>query len=175
MAVTETILRPVRWAEYPPQAAELFRRFRSAAGEKMILEDNMFIEFNLPRGVVKGLSSADHDAYRAPYPDPAARRPLLAWPREIPIDGEPADVLDRVLAYDRWMSETPEVPKLLMTVQPGVGWGSPEMAAWAAETFASVEIEAVGPGGHHAPEDQPDAIGSAIARWLARKHLVAAP
>lgn len=175
VAVIETFLRPLRWAEYPPQAAELFRGFRSAAGEKMILEDNMFIEFNLPRGVVKGLSPADHDAYRAPYPDPASRRPLLAWPREIPIDGEPADVRERVVAYGRWMSETPEVPKLLMTVQPGVGMGSPEMAAWAAGTFASAEVEAVGPGGHHAPEDQPDAIGSAITRWLDRQHLVAAP
>jgi len=175
VAVIETFLRPLRWAEYPPQAAELFRGFRSAAGEKMVLEDNMFIEFNLPRGVVTGLSPADHDAYRAPYPDPASRRPLLAWPREIPIDGEPADVRDRVLAYGRWMSETPEVPKLLMTVQPGVGMGSPETAAWAAEAFASVEVENVGPGGHHAPEDQPDAIGAAVARWLGRHYLVAAP
>jgi|SRR5450755_200087 len=175
VAVIETFLRPLRWAEYPPQAAELFRGFRSAAGEKMILEDNMFIEFNLPRGVVQGLSPTDHDAYRAPYPDPASRRPLLAWPREIPIDGEPADVRERVLAYGRWMSETPEVPKLLMTVQPGAGMGSPEMAAWAAGTFASVEVEAVGPGGHHAPEDQPDAIGSAITRWVDRHHLVTAP
>lgn len=175
LALIETILRPMRWTEYPPQAIEVFRAFRSLDGEKMILQDNMFIEFNLPRGVTRGLSPADHDACRAPYPDPASRKPLLVWPREIPIDGEPADVHERVLAYDRWMAGTPEVPKLLMTVEPGVVMGSPEMIAWAENTFAGVEVEPVGPGGHHAPEDQPDAIGSAAARWLRRHRLTEEP
>ncbi|MER5178068.1 haloalkane dehalogenase [Streptomyces sp. NPDC002896] len=171
VAVIETFLRPLRWEEFPPQGAELFRSFRSPEGEVKILENNMFIEFNLPFGVTSGLAAEDHDVYRAPYPDPASRKPLLAWPREIPIDGEPADVHERMLAYGRWMADTPEVPKLVMTVESGVGMGSPETAAWVKETFASVEVESVGPGGHHAPEDQPDAIGSAVARWL-RRHEV---
>ncbi|TKA08214.1 haloalkane dehalogenase [Actinacidiphila oryziradicis] len=143
-ALVETFLRPMRWADYPPQGAELFRSFRSPKGEEMILQNNMFIEFNLPRGVTGGLATDDHDVYRAPYPDPASRRPLLAWPREIPIDGEPADVHERVLAYGRWMADTPQVPKLVMTVEPGVGMGSPETVAWAKETFANVEVESVG-------------------------------
>ncbi|MGW1023255.1 haloalkane dehalogenase [Streptomyces sp. NPDC002577] len=171
VAVIETFLRPLRWEEMPPQGAELFRSFRSPEGEVKILENNMFIEFNLPFGVTSGLAAEDHDVYRAPYPDPASRKPLLAWPREIPFDGEPADVHERMLAYGRWMADTPEVPKLVMTVESGVGMGSPEMAAWVKDTFASVEIESVGPGGHHAPEDQPDAIGSAVARWLRRHEL----
>jgi haloalkane dehalogenase len=171
VALIETFLRPLRWAEFPPQAAELFRAFRSPRGEEMVLRDNMFIEFNLPRAVAGGLAVPDHEVYRAPYPDPDSRRPLLAWPREIPIDGEPAGVHERMLAYGRWMADTPEVPKLLMTVEPGVGMGSPEMAAWARATFAAVEVESVGPGGHHAPEDQPDAIGAAIAAWLRRHDL----
>jgi haloalkane dehalogenase len=173
--VIETFLRPVRWEEFPPQAAGLFRAYRSAEGERMILQDNMFIEFNLPRGVTSGLPADAHDVYRAPYPDPASRRPLLVWPREIPIDGEPADVRERVLSYGRWMAGTPEVPKLVMTVEPGAWMGSPETVAWAADTFASVELESVGPGGHHAPEDQPDAIGSAVARWLSRHRLAVTP
>ncbi|HVV19022.1 MAG TPA: haloalkane dehalogenase [Pseudonocardiaceae bacterium] len=167
VAVIETFLRPMSWAEFPPQGAELFRGYRSPQGEEMILRDNMFIEFNLPRGVVSGLAPADHDVYRAPYPDPASRRPLLAWPREIPIDGEPADVHRRVLDYGAWMAQS-DVPKLVMTVEPGVGMGSPEVAAWAKETFANVEVRSVGPAGHHAPEDQPDAIGEAVADWLRR-------
>jgi haloalkane dehalogenase len=174
-ALVETFLRPMRWADYPPQGAELFRSFRSPKGEEMILQNNMFIEFNLPRGVTGGLATDDHDVYRAPYPDPASRRPLLAWPREIPIDGDPADVHERVLAYGRWMADTPQVPKLVMTVEPGVGMGSPETVAWAKETFANVEVESVGPGGHHAPEDQPEAIGRAIARWLNRHELTIEP
>jgi haloalkane dehalogenase len=172
VALVETFLRPLTWAEYPPQGAELFRAFRSSPqGEDMILRDNMFIEFNLPHGVIGGLAPEDHDVYRRPYPDPASRAPLLMWPREIPIDGEPADVHARMLAYGRWMAGTPEVPKLLMTVEPGAGMGSPEVVAWAVKTFAGVETESVGPGRHHAPEDRPDAIGSAVARWLDRHGL----
>jgi haloalkane dehalogenase len=175
VALIETFLRPMRWEEFPPQGAELFRSFRSPKGEEMILQNNLFIEFNLPRGVTGGLAADDHDVYRAPYPDPASRKPLLVWPREIPIDGEPADVHERMLTYGRWMADTPQVPKLVMTVEPGVGMGSPEMAAWAKDTFASVEVESVGPGGHHAPEDQPEAIGSAVARWLRRHELTMEP
>lgn len=175
VALFETFLRPLRWEEFPPQGAELFRAFRSPEGETMILEKNMFIEFNLPHGVTGGLAAEDHDVYRLPYPDPASRKPLLLWPREIPIDGEPADVHERMLAYDRWMADTPQVPKLLMTVEPGVGMGSPQMAAWAKDTFASLEVESVGPGGHNALEDRPDAIGSALARWLQRHELTMTP
>lgn len=171
LALTETFLRPPRWAEMPPQGAELFRAFRTRTGEKMILEDNLFIEFNLPHGVPSGLAAADHDVYRAPYPDPASRRPLLAWPREIPFDGEPADVRDRVLSYGRYMADSPLVPKLLMTAEGGVGMGSAETAAWAEDTFAAVEVESMGPCGHHAPEDRPDVIGPAVARWLRRHEL----
>ncbi|MEU6643795.1 haloalkane dehalogenase [Saccharomonospora sp. NPDC046836] len=167
IAVTETFLRPMRWTDFPPQGEELFRAIRSPQGEEMILRDNMFIEFNLPHGVVSGLAADDHDVYRAPFRDPASRKPLLVWPREIPIDGEPADVHQRVLDYGRWLASTP-VPVLVVGVEPGVGMGSPEAVAWAGSTFANVETEWVGPGGHQAPEDQPDAIGKAIARWLPR-------
>ncbi|QUQ65143.1 haloalkane dehalogenase [Kutzneria sp. CA-103260] len=166
LALVETFLRPLSWAEMPPLGQELFRRMRSPEGEQIVLRDNQFIEFNLPHGVASGLAPADHDEYRRPYPDERSRRPLLAWPREIPFDGEPADVHDRVVAYGRWLAETPEVRKLVMTVEPGVGMGSPETAAWAKETFAAVTTVSLGPGGHQAPEDQPEAMGRAIASWL---------
>lgn len=172
IAVIETFLRPLRWADYPPEGEKLFRAYRSPEGERLIMEENRFIEFNLPRGVVRGLAPADHDVYRALYPDPASRKPILAWPREIPVDGEPADVTERVLAYGRWMSSSPEVRKLIMTVESGPGGALSSSVAWAADTFASVEVESVGKGGHHAPEDQPDAIGIAVARWLDRHRLV---
>jgi haloalkane dehalogenase len=174
IAVIETFLRPMRWAEMPPRAAELFRGYRSPRGEEMVLENNMFIEVNLVRGRLGELSKADHDVYRAPFLEPAARRPMLAWAREFPLDGEPADVVEVVRGYDRWMAETPEVPKLLLAVENGVGLGSPEVIGWAAENFASVEVESVGPAGHHTPEDQPEAIGTAIARWLRRHALTTA-
>jgi haloalkane dehalogenase len=174
IAVVETFLRPMRWAEMPPQAAELFSGYRSPRGEEMVLENNMFIEFNLVRGMLGELAKSDHDVYRAPFLEPAARKPMLAWAREFPLDGEPAEVVELVLRYDRWMAETPGVPKLLMTVENSAGLGSQAIVAWAAENFAAVEVESVGPGGHHIPEDQPEAIGAAVASWLRRHALTTA-
>ena len=132
----------------------------------MILRNNMMIESNLPSTVATGLAEADLDVYRAPFREPTSRTPMLAWTREFPLDGEPADVTEIVLDYGRWMAESPDVPKLLMALDNGVGLGSPEMINWAAGTFASAEVVSVGPGGHQAPEDQPDRIGDAVADWL---------
>jgi haloalkane dehalogenase len=175
IAVLETFLRPMRWAEMPPQAAELFSAYRSPRGEEMVLEQNMFIEVNLVRGMIKTMAKSDHDVYRAPFLESAARKPMLAWAREFPLDGEPADVVALVERYGRWMAATPDVPKLVMAVENGTGLGSPEIIAWAAARFAAVEVESVGPGGHQTPEDQPENIGAAIARWLRRHALMASP
>lgn len=170
LALVETFLRPLKWAELPPLGQELFRGFRTPGkGEEMILRDNMFIEFNLTHGLAH-LSPEDHDVYRAPYPTEASRKPLLVWPREIPFDGEPADVHARMVAYGQWLAspESAAVPKLVMHGEDGVGMGSAEVVAWARETFTSVETANIGTAGHHAPEDQPDAIGTALADWLRR-------
>jgi haloalkane dehalogenase len=167
VALLETFLRPMTWAEYPAAAVDLFKTLRTpGAGEKMALDENWFIETAL-RATNPGISDDDLAVYRQPYPDPATRRPLLQWPREIPLDGEPADVRDRFLAYDEWLADTPGVPKLLMVTEPG-GLVSPEIEQWARDNIAALEVESIGKAGHHAPEDQPDAIGRAIARWLAR-------
>ncbi|MFB7720325.1 haloalkane dehalogenase [Nocardia sp. NPDC056100] len=174
IAVVETFLRPMLWSEMPPAGAELFRRFRSPEGEEMVLERNMFIEFNLPAST-RSLTLEALDAYRAPYPTPASRKPMLVWPREFPLDGEPADVVAAIENYDRWMADTPEVPKLVMAVQDGVGLGSPEIIDWAATTFAAAEVANIGPAGHHCPEDQPDAIGAAVADWIRRHALTTTP
>ncbi|MHB9753164.1 haloalkane dehalogenase [Streptomyces sp. BYX5S] len=170
LAVVETFLRPLSWAEMPPLGQELFRKFRApGTGEEMVLRDNMFIEFNLTHGI-DHLSPEDHDVYRAPYPTEESRRPLLVWPREIPFDGEPADVHARMVAYGAWLgsAESAAVPKLVMHVDQGIGMGSGEVVEWAARTFTNVETVNVGAAGHHAPEDRPDEIGAALADWLRR-------
>ena len=166
VAVIETFLRPVRSAELAPPVAEVFRNYRSAKGEEMVLEKNMVIEGNLVNGVVSGLAASDLDVYRAPFLDPASRLPMLAWTREFPLDGEPADVVDVITRYGDWMASSPTVPKLLMAVENGVGLGSPEVISWASQTFANAEVKPIGPGGHQIPEDQPDNIGAAVADWL---------
>ncbi|MFE7722168.1 haloalkane dehalogenase [Nocardia rhizosphaerihabitans] len=171
IAIIETFLRPLIWSELPARAAEMFRLFRSPAGEQAVLIENKFIEYNLPTQV-PALSEADLDAYRAPYPTPDSRAPMLAWAREFPLDGEPADVVARVNAYGAWMAASAGVPKLLMTVEPAVGLGSAEVIEWAARTFADIEVESVGPGSHHAPEDQPEAIAKSVAGWLHRHGLL---
>ena len=168
IAVIETFLRPVRWDEMAPAAAERFRGFRSPRGEELILGQNTMIEATALT-VAAGLAESDLDVYRAPFLEPASRTPMLAWTREFPLDGEPADVAQLVLEYGRWMAETPDVPKLLMAMDDGVGLGSPEMIDWAAQTFASAQVVSVGPGGHQAPEEQPDRIGTAVADWLAQR------
>ncbi|WP_338699081.1 haloalkane dehalogenase [Streptomyces sp. Q6] len=174
LALVETFLRPLTMAELPPLGQQLFRDFRTPGkGEEMILRDNMFIEFNLPHGIAH-LSPEDHDVYRAPYPTEASRKPLLVWPREIPFDGEPADVHARMVAYGAWLSspESAGVPKLVMHGEGGIGMGSADAVAWARETFTNVETASIGVAGHHAPEDRPDEIGAAVRDWL-RRHAAA--
>jgi haloalkane dehalogenase len=154
------------WSEMVPQAAELFRAFRTpGTGERLILQQNQFIEGNLRR-TVPGISEDDLDVYRAPYPDAESRRPMLQWAREHPLDGEPADVAERVAAYGDWMGRSADVPKLLMTVTPAQGLGSPDVISWGRQNISALRIEEVGEAGHQAPEEIPDAIGLAVARWL---------
>jgi haloalkane dehalogenase len=171
VALIETFLRPMTWSIYPPAAVELFRRLRTpGAGETMALDENWFIESSL-RLTVPDLTDEDLAVYRAPYPTRDSRRPLLRWSREIPIDGEPADVHARFTAYGEWMATTPAVPKLLMLTEPSGGLVQPATEKWARETIAALEVESIGEAGHQAPEQRPDEIGRAVASWLDRHGL----
>ncbi|MEU8900969.1 haloalkane dehalogenase [Nocardia sp. NPDC048505] len=173
LAVLETFLRPGKSSDMPPQARELFAKYRGPEGERMVLEENMFLEFNLPAQVTN-LSQADHDVYRAPYPTPASRRPLLAWPRELPLDGEPADVVAIIENYGRYLAGAHEFPKLIMALENGQG--VPAAAVdWAARTFANAEKVMIPPAKHHAPEDRPHEIGAAVAAWIDRHALAELP
>lgn len=170
LVLAEAFLRPMTWAEYPAGAVEFFRTLRTAgAGEEMALQRNWFIESAL-RATNPGISDADLDVYRRPYPDPASRRPLLQWPREIPLDGTPADVAERFRAFGRWLGDSAEVPKLLLTVRPGSLVG-PELVAWAREHVAGLELRDLGPAGHHVPEDRPEEFAAEIIAWLDRNGL----
>jgi len=173
VAFMETIVRPMTWEDFPQSARPVFESLRTpGAGEAQVLDQNMFIEQALPATVGTGLSQEDLAAYRKPYPDRDSRRPLLAWPRALPIDGKPADVVERIQAYDNWLAESADVPKLLLTFDPGPStMVGPEMTDWCQKHIADLEVVACGPAGHHAPEDQPEAIAAAIASWADRHHL----
>lgn len=170
----ETFFRPMSWREWPTQGAELFRALRTpGVGEKMVLEENLFLDRSLAHGVERGLADDARAQYYAPYPDAASRRPLLQWPREIPIDGEPADVVDVFARFGAWLARSVTTPKLVLTFGTPSVLGSEEVIAWVRAHAASVEISDLGRAGHHAPEDRPDEIGRAIAAWLGSHGLVA--
>jgi haloalkane dehalogenase len=168
VAFFETILKPLEWDEYPAVAQERFKAFRTpGTGERMVLEENVFITQALHATTLTELSDADYAVYAAPYPTPESRRPLLQWSRSSPIGGEPLDVLARVEAYDAWLA-TSDVPKLLLTFDssPTLIIGA-ELTAWCEANIANLEVKACGPAGHLAPEDQPEAIAAAVAGWAA--------
>ncbi|GLW06847.1 haloalkane dehalogenase [Microtetraspora sp. NBRC 13810] len=171
VAFTETIVKPMAWEEFPEGGRAVFRAIKTPGlGESMILDDNAFIEQELPGTVAGGLSPEDLDVYRRPYPTRESRLPLLRWARSMPLGGEPADVVARVESYDRWLAASAEVPKLLLTFAPGTMM-SPEIVEWCAAHIAGLEISGHGPAGHHTPEDQPDAIAAAVAGWADRHGL----
>ena len=177
LVVFETFLRPMEWKEWSPKGAELFRALRTpGVGEKMVLEANQFLDRSISNGIRRRLGDDERDAYYAPYPDAASRRPLLQWPREIPIDGDPADVNAIVSRYDAWLASTPTVPKLLLAfdqpaeLQPSPT-GAPAMIEWARTNVAGLDVVSLGPAGHHAPEDVPHEISRAMTAWLGRHGL----
>ena len=142
----------------------------------MVLEANQFLARSLANGIRRSIDDDERAAFYAPYPDPASRRPLLQWPREIPIEGEPADVTAIVRRYDAWLASSRTVPKLLLTFESPAGLqpsptGSAATIAWARSNIANLEVTTLGPAGHHATEDQAHEIGQTIAAWLGRHQL----
>lgn len=174
IAFFETIVRPMTWQDLPDSARPVFEMLRTPGpGEQAVLEENLFIERALV-GNIAHLSENDHDAYRAPYLTPESRRPLLQWPRSMPINGKPADVVARVEAYGAWMASSENVPKLMPVFRDGPGLMGPAVADWVIDHAVNLEVVDCGLAGHHAPEDQPRAIAEALGEWI-RNHRLATP
>jgi haloalkane dehalogenase len=170
VVVFETFLLPMHWTDFPGPGAELFRALRTpGVGEQMVLEQNAFLARSLDFGVKRGLSDSDRAVYYAPYPDAASRRPMLQWPREIPIDGQPADVAAVVEHNGAWLSSA-AAPTLLLTFGAGGLSNAPAVVEWAS-TVGKMEVTSLPEAGHHASEDVPDAIARAIVDWLRRHPL----
>ncbi|MGF1457215.1 MAG: haloalkane dehalogenase [Alphaproteobacteria bacterium] len=144
---------------------ELFEGMRTPGiGEKLVLEQNLFVERILPGSILRPLSEREKAAYGAPYPTPASRKPTLMWPRELPVGGTPEDVTDRVLAAGEWLSVS-HTPKLLLYARPGALF-PPSAAAWAARHYRNMDVRFLGYGFHFVQEDEPEAIGRHMADWL---------
>ena len=163
VAYMEAIVQSLTWEQWPDAATRVFQGFRSDAGETMVLDNNVFVERVLPGSVIRKLTDEEMTAYRAPFAEAGeSRRPTLTWPREIPLDGEPPDVVAIVDAYSSWLAKS-DMPKLFVNAEPGAiltGDQREFCRTWPNQT------EIVVKGVHFVQEDSPDEIGAAIAGWL---------
>jgi haloalkane dehalogenase len=163
IAFMEGIVTPRAWSDFPSDFRGVFEGFRSPAGERMVLEQNLFVEALLPALILRRLSDEEMDHYRAPFANPGEdRRPTLSWPRNIPIDGEPADVVAVVNDYSSWLAES-DIPKLFINAEPGFivrGRIRELIRSWPNLTETTVN------GIHFVQEDSPDEIGTAIAEFV---------
>ena len=165
IAYMEGIPCPIRWDDWPEEATAVFQGFRSEMGEAMVLEKNIFIERVLPGAVLRGLTDEEMAVYRRPFENPGEdRRPTLTWPRQIPLDGEPADVAEIAARYSRWLQES-DVPKLFINAEPGaILVGRQREFARGLPNQTEVTVS----GSHFIQEDSPDEIAAAIRDWLSR-------
>jgi haloalkane dehalogenase len=162
IAYMEAILYPRRWADFPNGRDAMFRAMRSDQGEHLVLDENYFIETVLPKSIIRQLSETEMEAYRAPFRDRESRLPLLIWPRELPIEGEPADVVAIVTRYGEWLSKS-NLPKLLIAAEPGsilVGRALEFCRRWPNQREVKVR------GIHFIQEDSPAEIGSALQDFI---------
>ena len=162
IAYMEGIVRPVSWDDWPEAARGVFQGFRSPAGEDMVLDKNVFVERVLPGSIIRDLSDEEMEVYRRPFKNPGEeRRPTLTWPRQIPIEGEPAEVVELVQSYADWLSES-DMPKLFINAEPGAILIGPQREfcrSWPNQQEVTVV------GNHFLQEDSPNEIGEAIAQW----------
>jgi haloalkane dehalogenase len=163
IAYMEAIVMPITWEDWPEGARGIFQGFRSAKGEDLVLQRNMFVEAVLPSSILRDLTEEEMSAYRAPFDTPEHRQPTLNWPRQIPIEGEPAHMVALVEAYGAFMAASP-IPKLFINADPGsilVGKQREFCRSWPNQTEVTVK------GLHFVQEDSPKEIGRAVAAWHA--------
>ena len=165
IAYMEAVVRPLTWEEWRDESRQIFQDLRSEAGEEMVLEKNFFIEGILPSAVLRDLTEEEMNVYRRPYLEPGeSRRPTLTWPRELPINGEPEDVVSIVDDYSKWLAQS-DVPKLFVNAEPGAiltGSQREFCRTWPNQEEVTVR------GAHFVQEDSPHEIGEAVATFVRR-------
>jgi haloalkane dehalogenase len=163
IAYMEALVMPIDWDDWAESARGIFKGFRSEKGEDMVLNRNMFVEGVLPSAVLRKLSDEEMNEYRRPFINNEDRQPTLNWPRAIPIEGSPADVVELMHNYGQWLADDTGVPKLFVNAEPGtvlIGRQREFCRSWPNQTEVTVK------GLHFIQEDSPDEIGQAIASWL---------
>ena len=163
LAYYEAVIMSRRWADYGGERERRFRAFRSAEGERLVLDENFFVEKQLPATILRQLSAEEMEAYRAPYQDRDRRLPTLVWPRELPIEGEPPDVVAIVDENAKWLAASGDLPKLFINGDPGV-----TISGRIRDFCRSLpnQREVTVKGLHHLQDDSPDEIGIALRDFV---------
>jgi haloalkane dehalogenase len=166
IAYMEAMVRPRLWTDMPPERQLIFRRLRSSEGEEMVMRGNHFVDKMLfEYGVIRELTIEEKAVYAAPFATPESRLPTLVFPRDIPFDGEPADMNAVVERYSAWMGGSTHLPKLFINASQGhgtAGAAREHCRQWPNQTEVTVEAK------HYVPEDCPHEIGVALVEFLSR-------
>ncbi|WP_259391491.1 haloalkane dehalogenase [Paenibacillus sp. 1011MAR3C5] len=164
IAYMEAIIMPGSWDDMSKEGRQVFQALRSPEGERMVLEQNSFIEFNLPVNILRKLTDEESAQYRRPFLEPGeSRRPMLSWARQLPIGGDPSDLIAIVAEYGEYLAKS-AVPKLFVHCEPGrLQQAHIDFCrTWPSQTEVTV------PGLHYPQEDAPEAVGEALAVWLGK-------
>ena len=162
IAYMEALVQPRRWSDWPSGRDQLFRAMRSSDGERLVLDQNYFVETVLPKSILRKLSDEEMAAYRRPFATRESRLPTLIWPRELPIEGAPADVVDIVESYGAWLAQS-QIPKLFVNAEPGSllsGRAREFCRTWPKQRETTVK------GIHFVQEDAPSEIAAALKSFL---------
>jgi haloalkane dehalogenase len=165
LAFMEAIIMPVpSWDAFPERRRDIFKSLRTpGVGEAMIIDNNMFVEQLLPGATLRDLTEEEMERYREPFREPSSRVPTWRWPNEIPIEGEPPDVVEAVAEYNQWLQKT-EIPKLLLYANPGALVQAP-LVEWCRQNMKNLSSVDIGQGIHFVQEDNPQGIGTALVEW----------
>jgi haloalkane dehalogenase len=163
IAFMEPVL-PSQWQVTSPEARQIFDAFRTPdVGWGLLVDRNIFIENILPGGILRPLSETEKNHYREPFTEPASRKPIWRWPNELPIDGEPADIVKTMQDLNAWLEQS-DLPKLLFYAEPGAIFPA-EVVDTYRENLKNLKTINIGPGNHYIQEDNPHLIGSELADW----------
>ncbi len=164
IAFMEAMTQPLTWETMPKDFKTGFRFFRMpVVGWLMISVMNVFVKQVMPQAIVRPLDDEAKRRYAEPFPTIASRKPVTRWPKEIPIDGKPADVHEMMAAYSEKLQQS-ELPKLLFTADPG-GLISADVAKQIEEQLTNLTVVNIGPGIHFIQEDNPRKIGEELVKW----------
>ena len=159
----EAIVMPLTWDQWPDPATKIFGLFRSEAGEELVLEKNFFVERILLADSSTGYTEEEKSEYIRPFINPGEdRRPTLTWPRQIPLDGEPSEVVEEVRLNAEFHKES-DIPKLFINADPGsilIGDQREFARSWKNQTEITVK------GNHFIQEDSSEEIGAALRNFV---------